>query len=162
MLLYTYKLRICERDYDEDTIEFERCKEKYKSKINRDDILEIVFIVFNCIFAIEMVIKMLARGLVLHKGAYLRNGWNIIDCFVTIYAFVKLSSPNIGNLSVLRVIRLLRVLRSISVLSGIRRLTTSIIISLPTLGNVLLFLCFIFLIHPIPNQNLPQRNIWQI
>ena len=149
MLLYTYKLRICERDYDEDTIEFERCKEKYKSKINRDDILEIVFIVFNCIFAIEMVIKMLARGLVLHKGAYLRNGWNIIDCFVTIYAFVKLSSPNIGNLSVLRVIRLLRVLRSISVLSGIRRLTTSIIISLPTLGNVLLFLCFIFLIFAI-------------
>ena len=149
MLLYTYKLRICDRDYQKNSKEYFQCKDQYKSKIERDDILEKIFIVFNGIFGLEILIKMFAQGLIMHKGAYLRNGWNIIDCFVTVYSFIKLSFPDLGNLTVLRVIRLIRVLRSISVLSGIRRLITSIIISLPMLGNVLLFLCFIFLIFGI-------------
>ena len=31
------------------------------------------------IFAGEALLKIIAMGFVLHPGAYLRNGWNILD-----------------------------------------------------------------------------------
>ena len=40
---------------------------------------------FLALYTVEMVLKILALGLLFNKGAYLRNGWNILD-FVVIFA----------------------------------------------------------------------------
>ena len=39
---------------------------------------------FTSAFIAEASLKIIANGLILHKGSYLRNGWNIIDAIVVI------------------------------------------------------------------------------
>jgi hypothetical protein len=36
------------------------------------------------IFALEAIMEIIARGLILHKRAYLRDGWCILDFVVVI------------------------------------------------------------------------------
>ena len=45
------------------------------------DLVEIIFLV---IFTVEAVMKILAYGFILHSGAYLRNGWNILDFIIVV------------------------------------------------------------------------------
>lgn len=39
---------------------------------------------FLAIFCFEATLKILALGLVLHKGSYLRNVWNLMDFVVVV------------------------------------------------------------------------------
>lgn len=39
---------------------------------------------FVIIYCIEAATKIIASGFVLHKDAYLRNGWNILDFVVVV------------------------------------------------------------------------------
>jgi hypothetical protein len=40
--------------------------------------------VFLVIFTLEAIMKIIAYGFVLHSGAYLRNGWNILDFIIVV------------------------------------------------------------------------------
>ena len=40
--------------------------------------------VFMVIFTAECVMKIIAYGFLLHPGAYLRNGWNIVDFIIVV------------------------------------------------------------------------------
>jgi voltage-dependent calcium channel R type alpha-1E len=46
--------------------------------------LEIYDIVFTSIFIAEAGLKIIAMGFLLHRDAYLRTGWNIIDFIVVV------------------------------------------------------------------------------
>jgi hypothetical protein len=39
---------------------------------------------FTIIFLLEAIIKIIAMGFVLHKHAYLRDAWNIIDFIIVV------------------------------------------------------------------------------
>lgn len=39
---------------------------------------------FLAIFCVEAIVKILALGFVLHRGAYLRNVWNMMDFIVIV------------------------------------------------------------------------------
>ena len=39
---------------------------------------------FAIIFLLEAIIKILAMGFILHKHAYLRDAWNILDFIIVI------------------------------------------------------------------------------
>lgn len=60
---------------------------------DRDDltyanqILELLGKICTGIFIMELVFKVLAFGLVMHKRAYLRDWWNIIDLTVVISGY---------------------------------------------------------------------------
>tara|TARA_Y100000780_G_C13490089_1_gene341930 strand:- start:185 stop:430 length:246 start_codon:yes stop_codon:yes gene_type:complete len=41
-------------------------------------------LVFTLLFTVEMLLKIVAMGLVLGKGAYLRDAWNVLDCLVVV------------------------------------------------------------------------------
>jgi len=47
--------------------------------------LEYVFVV---IFTLEAIMKVVAYGFVFHPGAYLRNGWNVLDFVIVIVGSV--------------------------------------------------------------------------
>lgn len=53
--------------------------------------------VFIVVFTMECVLKILAYGFACHPGAYLRNGWNILDFLIVIIGLIStvLSTLNI-------------------------------------------------------------------
>ena len=145
---YTFKERICDF-YRIHGYEFDKCLIEYKKDIERDKIINKINYIINILFSLEMLIKILAKGLILHKFTYLRNGWNIIDCFICIYQWFKIYNEDWGNLYVFRCLKFIGIMKDMTYLSGLSKLVNSIIISLPTLGRVFLFLIFVILIFAI-------------
>ncbi len=106
-------------------------------------------LVFTTVFTIEMLIKMLASGVYFENGAYLKDGWNVMDFVVVVVSLVSLL-PGVGNnASALRVVRVLRPLRTLSVLPGMRTLIGTVIRAIPMIGNVMLFCVFFFTVFGI-------------
>ena len=54
------------------------------SLTTENQILDTIQTVFTYIFTLECVMKIIAHGFILHKGAYLRDWWNVIDFVVVI------------------------------------------------------------------------------
>ncbi|GIM16367.1 hypothetical protein Vretimale_19029, partial [Volvox reticuliferus] len=112
----------------------------------------ILDIIFTAIFTLEMLIKVLAKGLILHRHAYLRNGWDILDFVIVTTSLLSLglSAGGVGGSSTssalkgVRLVRALRPLRLVRRLRGMRRVVETLIRSIPTLSEVLLFGVFQF------------------
>ena len=49
-----------------------------------DDPYVIVDVLLNTIFGLEIFMKVIAYGFILHRGAYMRNSWNVFDFTVVI------------------------------------------------------------------------------
>ena len=56
------------------------------------DVLDMTEPIFLLIFVLEMVIKIMANGFVLHKGSYLRSGWNIMVSVEIVLSFLSTNS----------------------------------------------------------------------
>ena len=98
---------------------------------------------FIAAFTVEMLMKVAANGLALHKGAYLRNPWNVLDGSIVCLSYLGLI-PGVANLTALRTIRVLRPLRSMNAVAGLRVIVSSLMHSVGGLVHVivLLGLCF--------------------
>ena len=108
---------------------------------------QIVDFVFLCIFAVEMVIKMLALGLATQKNAYLRSGWNWLDFIVVIVGFLdQFSSGELPGITTIRLVKTFRPLRSMQRIRGLRVLVQCILEALPQMLNVAIFLLFVLII----------------
>eukprot|EP00736_Rhodelphis_marinus_P000855 Rmarinus@m.15440 len=68
-------------------------------------------VVFTSIFGFELLVKVIALGLVLHEGAYLRDPWNWLDLFVVVTSVLSLSY--FSSLKGMRALRAFRALRPI-------------------------------------------------
>ncbi|KAJ8345184.1 hypothetical protein SKAU_G00293770 [Synaphobranchus kaupii] len=106
------------------------------------DILEISNIVFTSMFALEMVLKLLAFGLF----GYIRNPYNIFDGIIVVISVWEIIGQSDGGLSVLRTFRLLRVLKLVRFLPALRR---QLVVLMKTMDNVatfcMLLILFIFI-----------------
>ena len=75
----------------------------YKSKKN--NVLRIFDYFFTSIFTIEIVLKVVSYGALCHKGAYMRNWFNLLDMLVvcvsilSIFSGPALEKKTIQNLS---------------------------------------------------------------
>ena len=92
---------------------------------------------FIFFYSAEMILKMLAFGIVLSKDSYFRDGWNLLDFLVIIGLYLSYASVKDLNLSLLRLLRLLRPLKNASAFKGLRIILYSLFSALP-----LLFICF--------------------
>mmetsp|Transcript_77480 Transcript_77480/g.136679 ORF Transcript_77480/g.136679 Transcript_77480/m.136679 type:complete len:1876 (-) Transcript_77480:848-6475(-) len=92
--------------------------------------------VFTIGFTIEMTLKVLALGFVLHQGSYLRSWWNILDFLIVSLSWATFI-PEFGNYTALRTFRVLRPLRSINRLPGLKRIILGLWKSLKGLLSVL-------------------------
>ena len=119
------------------------------TKEDNGDFYEIADYVFLGLYTIEMIMKIFGLGFIMNKGAYIRDGWNILDFLIVVSAYFMLIMSSGPNLSILRAFRILRPLRTISGVEGLKILVTSLIAALPQLGNTLVILLFFFLIFAI-------------
>ncbi|KAM3728724.1 Voltage-dependent calcium channel [Dirofilaria immitis] len=112
---------------------------------------------FMGIFCFEFLLKVIAFGFVLHKGSYLRSGWNIMDFIVVASGAVTMmpftSSDGEGRGSVdLRTLRAVRVLRPLKLVSGIPSLQVvlkSILYAMAPLLQIGLLVLFAIVIFAI-------------
>ncbi|XP_063315039.1 voltage-dependent T-type calcium channel subunit alpha-1G [Pelobates fuscus] len=100
-------------------------------------------------FAVEMIIKMFALGII-GKKCYLGETWNRLDFFIVMAGMLEysLDLQNV-SLSAVRTVRVLRPLRAINRVPSMRILVTLLLDTLPMLGNVLLLCFFVFFIFGI-------------
>jgi hypothetical protein len=54
------------------------------SQTSYNKTIDQVNIAFSALFIFEAAIKIIAKGLVMHRESYLRKGWNIIDFAVVV------------------------------------------------------------------------------
>lgn len=55
-----------------------------------NDILNKFDYAFTGVFAVEMLLKIIDLGIILHQGSYLREFWNIMDAVVVVCALVSM------------------------------------------------------------------------
>jgi hypothetical protein len=92
--------------------------------------------VFAFIFILEMVVKLIAQGLIHGPNAYLKSGWNWLDGIVVMVSIVDIAladQAQMGFLRVLRVLRTFRPLRMISRNEGLKGVINTLLKSMQDL-----------------------------
>ncbi|XP_070508575.1 muscle calcium channel subunit alpha-1 isoform X3 [Chironomus tepperi] len=114
--------------------------------------LERIESIFLVIFTAECVMKIIAYGLVMHQGAYLRNGWNLLDFSIVVIGMISVVLSSIlGNFDVkaLRAFRVLRPLRLVSGVPSLQVVLNSILRAMVPLLHIALLVLFVIIIYAI-------------
>ena len=94
---------------------------------------------FTALFIIEMCLKIIAYDFISAPKAYLRSGWNWLDFIIVMISILGLLAsivPAFGRLKALRILRVLRPLRLLQRNPGMKIIITSLINTLPSVGEV--------------------------
>ena len=101
------------------------------------------------VFVIEAVLKITASAPVFKR--YFGDGWNLFDFTVVVLSLV----PQTGEFALIaRTVRLLRILRLVTAVPELRLIISTLIRSLPGLGNVILLLSIVFYVYAIAGYHL--------
>ena len=104
-------------------------------------------IMFTFLFILEMLVKILAYGLIFENGAYLKNTWNILDFIIIIISTLNLLELGPGSsLRALRTLRVLRPLRMVQRLPELKVVVDSLLLSFPSVADVAVLCTLFFLI----------------
>lgn len=134
---------------------------------------------FTFVFTVEMLLKVIDLGVILHPGSYLRDFWNIMDALVVICATVSIGfdihhyiltlsatastaghkmgkssvSQNLSTIKSLRVLRVLRPLKTIKRVPKLKAVFDCVVNSLKNVVNILIvYLLFQFIFAVIGVQ----------
>merc|ERR1712071_136466 len=99
---------------------------------------------------VEASLKILALGFILHKGSYLRNGWNIMDFIVVVTGMLPYTGFELKvNLRLLRSFRVLRPLKLITNVPSLQVVLKSIAKAMVPLLHIAVLLLFFIIICSI-------------
>ncbi|NP_001159383.1 cacophony A [Tribolium castaneum] len=116
---------------------------------------------FTGVFAVEMLLKIIDLGIILHPGSYLREFWNIMDAAVVICALVSMgfdvaqnkAGANLSTIKSLRVLRVLRPLKTIKRVPKLKAVFDCLVNSLKNVINILIvYILFQFIFAVIAVQ----------
>lgn len=120
-------------------------------------ILEYSNLFFTALFALEMLLKIIANGFF----GYLSDGFNLFDGGIVALSVLELFQEGKGGLSVLRTFRLLRILKLVRFMPALRY---QLVVMLRTMDNVTVFFgllvlfIFIFRYYKISFLYLPSTH----
>lgn len=118
---------------------------------------EALDIFFNVAFCLEMFIKVIAMGLIMDEGSYLRESWNQLDCFIVISSMIDMLSAGAVDLPVIKVLRLLRTLRPLRFIShnvALKMIVAALMESVSSIFNVMIVVMVVWLMFAIFGINL--------
>uniref|UniRef100_A0A8C9TP71 Voltage-dependent L-type calcium channel subunit alpha n=1 Tax=Scleropages formosus TaxID=113540 RepID=A0A8C9TP71_SCLFO len=106
----------------------------------RNIILGYLDYAFTAIFTVEILLKMTTYGAFLHKGAFCRNYFNLLDLLVVGVSLVSfgIQSSAISVVKILRVLRVLRPLRAINRAKGLKHVVQCVFVAIRTIGNIMI------------------------
>jgi hypothetical protein len=111
---------------------------------------------FNYLFIIEMCFKLVALGIIMDDGSYLRDTWNQLDFFIVMASVVDmaLAKYDIGFVKIMRALRVLRPLRMIAHNPELKMIINALLDSVGSIMNVLIVIAVVYLIFAIIGVNL--------
>lgn len=127
----------------------------------RNNVLNYLDYAFTGVFTIEMLLKVVDLGIILHPGSYLREFWNIMDAVVVICAAVSIgfdisgssAGQNLSTIKSLRVLRVLRPLKTIKRVPKLKAVFDCVVNSLKNVINILIvYILFQFIFAVIAVQ----------
>ncbi|KAL7300818.1 hypothetical protein TKK_0006383 [Trichogramma kaykai] len=131
----------------------------------RNTILNYFDYAFTGVFTIEMILKIIDLGIILHPGSYLREFWNFMDAIVVVCAAVSFAfdmtaaegggsaSKNLSTIKSLRVLRVLRPLKTIKRVPKLKAVFDCVVNSLKNVINILIvYILFQFIFAVIAVQ----------
>ncbi|XP_070559615.1 voltage-dependent L-type calcium channel subunit alpha-1D-like isoform X5 [Ptychodera flava] len=108
---------------------------------HRNNILNLFDYAFTAIFSVEIMLKVISYGLILHKGSFCRNTFNLLDLLVVCVSIISYPLSNYKGISavkILRVLRVLRPLRAINRAKGLKHVVQCVFVAIKTIGNIML------------------------
>ncbi|KAK3913679.1 Voltage-dependent calcium channel type D subunit alpha-1 [Frankliniella fusca] len=115
--------------------------------------LEKIENIFLVIFTAECIMKIIAYGFVAHSGAYLRNGWNLLDFTIVVIGMLSTALSNLMkegfDVKALRAFRVLRPLRLVSGVPSLQVVLNSILRAMVPLLHIALLVLFVIIIYAI-------------
>ncbi|XP_053380538.1 voltage-dependent calcium channel type A subunit alpha-1-like isoform X4 [Mercenaria mercenaria] len=123
-----------------------------------NNILNYFDYVFTGVFTIELILKVVDLGIILHPRAYCRDPWNILDATVVICALVAFfftdsAGKNLNTIKSLRVLRVLRPLKTINRVPKLKAVFDCVVNSLKNVSNILIvYMLFQFIFAVIAVQ----------
>nr|XP_045599576.1 voltage-dependent L-type calcium channel subunit alpha-1D-like [Procambarus clarkii] len=122
-----------------------------RSDSQRNTILNYFDIFFTSVFTVEIFLKVVSYGFILHKGAFLRSAFNGLDLLVVAVSLISFSFNRdlttrdgaISVVKILRVLRVLRPLRAINRAKGLKHVVQCVIVAIKTIGNIMLVTCLL-------------------
>ncbi|XP_031638626.1 voltage-dependent calcium channel type A subunit alpha-1 isoform X5 [Contarinia nasturtii] len=130
----------------------------------RNEVLNYFDYAFTGVFTIEMLLKIIDLGIILHPGSYLREFWNVMDAVVVICAAVSFGfdmtsggggsvGQNLSTIKSLRVLRVLRPLKTIKRVPKLKAVFDCVVNSLKNVVNILIvYILFQFIFAVIGVQ----------
>ena len=111
--------------------------------------------VFNYLFNLECVLKIVALGFTMDDGSYLRDSWNKLDFFIVVTANIDmlLAGTDIPALKVLRMLRMIRPLRVISHNPQLKMIVAALFESVGSIVNVSFIVMIVWLMFAIYGMN---------
>lgn len=101
------------------------------------------------VFVIEAAVKIIAVAPQFSK--YFGDGWNLFDFSVVVVSLI----PATGEYAMIaRMARLLRVARLVSTIPELRLIISTLVRSIPSIGNVLILMSIIFYIYAVAGYHL--------
>lgn len=98
-----------------------------------------------------MCTKIVALGFVMDDGSYLRESWNVMDCFIVFTSTLDMCLTNV-DIPVIKILRLLRTLRPLRVIShnvAMKLIVNSLFMSVGAIFNVIIVILCVWLMFAI-------------
>ncbi|GFG39870.1 hypothetical protein Cfor_08850, partial [Coptotermes formosanus] len=120
-------------------------EEPLQSETPRNEILSKFDVFFTSVFTVEICLKMISYGFVLHDGAFCRSAFNLLDLLVVFVSLIAMfiRGSAISVVKILRVLRVLRPLRAINRAKGLKHVVQCVIVAVKTIGNIVLVTCLL-------------------
>ena len=106
---------------------------------------------FIIIYTCEMTMKILGKGFIFGKDAYLRDKWNILDFFVVTTGWINKLKLYTGlvDMTSLRSLRIMKPLKTIAKTKKLKVIMFAMINAAPQLYNTIFVILFCFLVFAI-------------
>lgn len=107
--------------------------------------------VFTTIYTIEMILKIIAKGFILHPYTYLRDPWNWLDFIVVLltYTSIILTSLGVEAASTLKLFRVFRIFKTVNIIPGLKLIVTAIFKSLKSFCEVLILMIIFIMVFSL-------------
>eukprot|EP00960_Hanusia_phi_P036969 752624-Hanusia_phi.AAC.3 len=102
---------------------------------------DIVNLACTMFFVIELLLKIIAHGLILGGKTYLADGWNVLDALLILFSLLNIFiAGGIARVNALRCLRAIRILKAIRFFPSLR-----VVVDLMAHSSILLFYVFVLI-----------------